>query len=77
MPCNEICKQEQYRFTRIAQEPFYANGASRCNGRCQEWIKWDGLFCICCGVRLRKNPRSKTGKLNQSKIAVSRITITD
>ena len=75
MVCNEICKK--YAFIRTGKESFYANGASRCNGKCYEWIKWDGLFCPCCGVRLRKNPRNKTGKLNQSKIAVSRITITD
>ncbi len=74
MPCNQVCEQEKYRFVRNAQESFYANGGSRCNGRCQAWVKYDGLFCPCCSVRLRKHPRSKNGYQYTAKLDSTRIS---
>jgi hypothetical protein len=35
----------------------YATGHKRCQ-ICDIFIKWDGLFCPCCGCRLRIGPRS-------------------
>jgi hypothetical protein len=35
----------------------YAIGQKRCQ-ICEIFIKWDGLFCPCCGYRLRNGPRS-------------------
>jgi hypothetical protein len=52
MVCKGICIRHK------AQKPFgigrYATG--RCQ-ICEIFIKWDGLFCPCCGYRLRIRPR--------------------
>ena len=34
----------------------YAAGQKRCQ-ICEIFIKWDGLWCPCCGCRLRMGPR--------------------
>ena len=34
----------------------YAAGQKRCQ-ICEIFIKWDGIFCPCCGCRLRIGPR--------------------
>ena len=34
----------------------YAIGQKRCQ-ICEIFIKWDGIFCPCCGCRLRIGPR--------------------
>jgi hypothetical protein len=49
MPCKGIC-------IRHKVSGRYATG----NKRCQQWdlfIKWDGLWCPCCGYKLRTRPR--------------------
>jgi len=44
-----------------AQKPVgsgrYASGQKRCQ-ICEIFIKWDGLWCPCCGYRLRTKPRN-------------------
>jgi predicted amidophosphoribosyltransferase len=44
-----------------AQKPVgmgrYAAGQRRCQ-ICQMFIKWEGLWCPCCGYRLRTKPRN-------------------
>ena len=57
MPCNQVC--EKYRFVRNAHKKIYNSGASRCNGRCQIFLSFEGSYCPCCGVKLRKSPRNK------------------
>ena len=49
MPCKGIC-------IRHKDSRGYANGHKRCN-HCSLYIKWDGLWCPCCGCRLRMGPR--------------------
>ena len=39
----------------------YAAGQKRCQ-ICEIFIKWDGLWCPCCGYRLRTKPRNKKYK---------------
>jgi predicted amidophosphoribosyltransferase len=34
-----------------------ASGQKRCQV-CELFIKWDGLFCPCCGYKLRTRPRN-------------------
>ena len=34
----------------------YAAGQKRCQ-ICEIFIKWDGLWCPCCGYKLRNGPR--------------------
>ena len=35
----------------------YATGNKRCQ-ICDLFMQWDGVFCPCCGRRLRTGPRS-------------------
>jgi hypothetical protein len=55
MTCKGICLRHK------AQKPIgagrYALGQKRCQ-ICEIFIKWDGLWCPCCGYRLRTKPRN-------------------
>ena len=55
MTCKGICIRHK------AQKPVgsgrYATGQKRCQ-ICEIFIKWDGLWCPCCGYRLRTRPRN-------------------
>jgi hypothetical protein len=55
LACKGICG----RFKTVSNH--YANGQKRCQ-ICELFIKWDGLYCPCCGCRLRIGPRNP--KLN-------------
>ena len=35
----------------------YAIGSKRCQ-ICEIFIKWDAIFCPCCGYRVRNGPRN-------------------
>jgi hypothetical protein len=50
MTCKGICVHYK------AASNHYANGQKRCLV-CDLFIKWNGLFCPCCGYRLRIRPR--------------------
>ena len=50
MTCKGICMRHKACFR-------YATGNKRCQ-ICEIFIKWDGLWCPCCGYRLRNGPRS-------------------
>ena len=39
----------------------YSIGQKRCQV-CEIFLKWDGLWCPCCGYRLRTNPRNSKFK---------------
>ena len=55
MTCKGICLRHR------AQKPVgsgrYACGQKRCQG-CEIFIKWDMIWCPCCGFRLRTRPRN-------------------
>ena len=55
MACKGICIRHK------AQKPVgsgrYATGQKRCQ-ICELFIRWDGLWCPCCGYRLRTRPRN-------------------
>ena len=55
MICKGICIRHK------AHKPYgsgrYATGQKRCQ-ICEIFIKWDGLWCPCCGYRLRTKPRN-------------------
>ena len=60
MTCKGIC------LSLKAQKPVgvgrYAAGQKRCQA-CEIFIKWDGLWCPCCGYRLRTKPRNMKFKV--------------
>jgi hypothetical protein len=43
MPCKGIC-------IRHKASGRYATGSKRCQ-QCNLFIKWDGLWCPCCGYK--------------------------
>lgn len=38
-------------------------GTKRC-ARCEIFLRWDGIHCPCCGVRLGTKPKSGNGRRN-------------
>ena len=60
MSCKGICIR--HRATKLLNKMRYANGQKRCQ-MCDIFIKWDGIWCPCCGYRLRT--KSRSGRLKQ------------
>ena len=62
MTCKGIC-------IRHKASRGYATGSKRCN-RCNLYIKWEGLWCPCCGYKLRVGPRHSKfkAKLREQKV---------
>lgn len=59
MSCKGVCPQ--YKAKKPSGIGRYASGQKRCQ-ICELFIHWDGLWCPCCGYRLRGNPRNITYK---------------
>ena len=55
LSCKGICIR--HKANRPARFGRYSAGQKRCQV-CQLFINWDGLWCPCCGYRLRTNPRT-------------------
>lgn len=55
MGCKEICLR--YKATGTIIGGRYRNGQKRCQV-CDLFLKWDGLWCPCCGYKLRSKPRN-------------------
>ena len=59
MTCKGICTR--YKAQKPVGAGRYASGQRRCQ-ICEIFIKWEGLWCPCCGYRLRTKPRNKIYK---------------
>jgi hypothetical protein len=74
MTCKGICIRHK------AQKPVgsgrYSTGQKRCQ-ICELFIKWDGLWCPCCGYRLRTKPRNLKykAKLKTEKIEALQLVL--
>jgi hypothetical protein len=55
MTCKGICVR--YKAQKPVGTGRYASGQRRCQ-ICEIFIKWEGLWCPCCGYRLRTKPRN-------------------
>jgi len=55
MTCKGICIR--HKAPRPAIGNRYSTGQKRCQV-CEIFLKWDGLWCPCCGYRLRTKPRN-------------------
>jgi hypothetical protein len=55
MTCKGICIR--HKVQKPVSSGRYASGQKRCQ-ICEMFIKWDGLWCPCCGYRLRTRPRN-------------------
>ena len=56
MACKGICSR--YKAKKSHAGTRYSSGQSRCQV-CEIFIKFNGIYCPCCGYRLRKRPRNK------------------
>ncbi len=61
MVCKGICSR--YKAIRPLNGQRYLIGQKRCQV-CQIFIDWEGIFCPCCGYKLRVTPRNR--KLKQT-----------
>ena len=59
MTCKGICLR--HKAPKPTQSGRYASGQKRCQPR-DIFIKWDMLWCPCCGLRLRTKPRNSAYK---------------
>jgi hypothetical protein len=55
MGCKGI--HERYHINKPSDGGRYASGQRRCQ-ICEDWLSWEGLWCPCCGYRLRTKPRN-------------------
>jgi len=59
MTCKGICTR--HKATVMPSQGRYKNGHKRCQV-CDLFIICEGLFCPCCGGRLRTKPRNRKYK---------------
>ena len=59
MVCKGICVR--HKAIKPGATGRYSTGQKRCQ-MCEIFIKWDGLWCPCCGYRLRTRPRNSKFK---------------
>ena len=60
MICKGICIYHKAKKESI--RGYYVSGQKRCQ-ICEIFIKWDGLWCPCCGSKLRTGPRNMKYKI--------------
>lgn len=65
MGCKGICIR--YKSIKNPKKGRYSNGEKRCQ-ICEIYIKWKGLWCPCCGYRLRTKPRNRVYKARLRKL---------
>lgn len=56
MTCKGICVR--YKYKKKYHESRYDDEHKRCK-TCEIFIKYKGVFCPCCGFRLRTRPHNK------------------
>lgn len=76
MACKGICIR--YKATKPSgggktQKGRYASGQRRCQ-MCEIYMKWEGLWCPCCGYRLRTKPRNLKYKAKFRALQKAKIT---
>ena len=66
MTCKGICSR--YKAQKPVGTGRYASGQRRCQ-ICEIFINWEGLWCPCCGYRLRTKPRNLKYKASKADAA--------
>ena len=59
LACKGIC--DRYKALKPSGTGRYTIGQKRCNS-CNIFVEYDGVFCKCCGLKLRVTPRNKKWK---------------
>lgn len=60
MTCKGICIYHKAKKESI--RGYYVSGQKRCQA-CEIFIEWKGLWCPCCGSKLRTGPRNMNYKI--------------
>jgi len=61
MVCKGTCVRHKAMKPRNPVISRYSTGQKRCQ-ICETFLIWDGLWCPCCGYRLRTGPRNSKFK---------------
>ena len=64
MQCVGNCKKYKSKIN-THEGGRYEQGQKRCH-KCEMFIKWEGLWCPCCGYLLRTKPRATKPKRRMS-----------
>jgi hypothetical protein len=74
MVCKGICVR--HKASKPTGAGRYSTGQKRCQ-ICDIFIGWNGLFCPCCGYRLRTKPRNLKykAKLRESTTAAAAMAV--
>lgn len=59
MACKGLC--DRHKAKRPDSIGRYADGQRRCQ-TCSLFLNWSGVYCPCCGYKLRSSPRDKVLK---------------
>ncbi len=70
MVCKGICTRHKATGSLLGGR--YKTGQKRCQ-ICDIFIKWSGIWCPCCGYKLRSKPRNQKykRKFRESKGVIS------
>lgn len=60
MGCKSICLK--YKAVKVSHSKRYENGQVRCK-TCDVFMNYTGIYCPCCGIRVRTRPRSSKFKM--------------
>ena len=60
MTCKGTCVR--HKAIKESIRGFYVNGQKRCQA-CEIFIEWEGVWCPCCGSKLRIGPRNMKYKI--------------
>lgn len=75
MVCKGICSD--YKVKKNGNRSRYLDGQKWCP-TCAYFTKWEGLFCPCCGYKLRANPRcNRNKKILRKKMMIEVVTNKD
>ena len=66
--CRGIHGRYQVKLSRLYGSP-YDRGFKKC-GHCDVFIRYEGVFCPCCGSRLRDRPKGTSSAQRAARIAV-------
>lgn len=77
LDCRGLCKLSTdnggYKFPRQGGNSLlYLKGAKRCQNCEGRYVSWNGIFCPCCGSRLRLKPRKS--KLKEKVLTEKQIS---
>ena len=72
MVCKNHCKKHEYIREGMSYD-VYVQGIKRCLTCGGKWIRWPWIYCPCCGMQLRTNPRNKHGITIKTLIDSKRI----